>query len=287
VTAGKKPSYLWAAFTARPFGMPIPPNWFGLATFAMLGAVLSPGFFIVGAGLEIAYLAWLSTNQRFRNTVDAAARATQPDEQRYRALVDPLDQSARSRQTALEARASEIVASLDKSPVMAAHNDSVEQLVWLHLRLLSARQAIERVVATAKTESARLADQETSIDARLAANDVDPDLRRSLEQQKAVIDARQAAHIEAARRKERIDAELARIDQQVSLIREQTLLSIDESRIGSSLDALTASFNEANRWLDSQRDLIGSLDFDDAATLPRHVLRGRTSRTAVSEGDSR
>ena len=287
MTAGKKPSYLWAAFTARPFGMPIPPNWFGLATFAMLGAVLSPGFFIVGAGLEIAYLAWLSTNQRFRNTVDAAARATQPDEQRYRALVDPLDQSARSRQTALEARASEIVASLDKSPVMAAHNDSVEQLVWLHLRLLSARQAIERVVATAKTESARLADQETSIDARLAANDVDPDLRRSLEQQKAVIDARQAAHIEAARRKERIDAELARIDQQVSLIREQTLLSIDESRIGSSLDALTASFNEANRWLDSQRDLIGSLDFDDAATLPRHVLRGRTSRTAVSEGDSR
>ena len=283
----RKPSYLWAAFTAKPFGMPIPPNWFGLAAFAMLGVVLSPGFFVVGAGLEIAYLAWLANNKRFRATVDADVRATRPDEQRYRALLDPLDHSARSRQTALEARASEIVASLDKSPVMAAHNDSVEQLVWLHLRLLSARQAIERVVATAKTESARLADQETSIDTRLAASDVDPDLRRSLEQQKAVIDARQAAHIEAARRKERIDAELARIDQQVSLIREQTLLSIDESRIGSSLDALTASFNEANRWLDNQRDLIGSLDFADTASLPRHVLRGRTSRTAVSEGESR
>lgn len=283
----RKPSYLWAAFTARPFGMPIPPNWFGLAAFAMLGAVLSPGFFVVGAALEIAYLAWLSANKRFRATVDAAARATQPDEQRYRALLDPLDQHARGRQVALEARASEIITNLDKSPVMAAHSDSVEQLVWLHLRLLSARQAVDRVVATAKSESARLADQETSIDARLAAGDVDPDLRRSLEQQKAVIDARQAAHVEAGRRKERIDAELARIDQQVALIREQTLLSIDESRIGASLDALTASFNEANRWLDSQRDLIGSLDFAETATLPRHVLRGRSSRTAVSEGESR
>lgn len=283
----RKPSYLWAAFTAKPFGMPIPPNWFGLAAFAMLGAVLSPGFFVVGAGLEIAYLAWLANNKRFRATVDAEARSLRPDEQRYRALIDPLDHHARGRQTALEARAAEIVASLDKSPVMATHTDSVEQLVWLHLRLLSARQAIERVVATAKTESARLADQETSIDARLAASDVDPDLRRSLEQQKAVIDARQAAHIEAARRKERVDAELSRIDQQISLIREQSLLSIDESRIGSSLDALTASFNEANRWLDNQRDLIGSLDFADTASLPRHVLRGRTSRTAVSEGESR
>jgi hypothetical protein len=283
----KSPSYWWAAFTARPFGMPIPPNWFGLATFAMLGAVLSPGFFILGAGVEIAYLAWLANNKRFRATVDAQARALQPDEQRYRALLDPLDAADRARQTALEQRASDIVASLDKSPVMAAHADSVEQLVWLHLRLLSALEAISRVVATAKKESARLADQETSIDARLAASDVDPDLRRSLEQQKAVIDARQAAHIEAARRKERIDAELSRIDQQVALIREQTLLATDESRIGSSLDALTASFNEANRWLDSQRDLIGSLDFNDSASLPRHVLRGRTSRTAVSEGESR
>ena len=283
----KRPSYLWEAFMARPFGMPIPPNWFGLATFAMLGAVLSPGFFIVGAGLEIAYLAWLATNKRFRDTVDAKVQAGEPADQRYRALLDPLAQPERARQAALETRARDIVASLDKSPIMAAHADSVEQLVWLHLRLLSALQAIARVVATAKTESTRLADQETSIDARLAAADVDPELRRSLEQQKTVIDARQAAHIEAARRKERIDAELARIDQQISLIREQTLLAIDESRIGSSLDALTASFNEANRWLDSQRDLIGSLDFDDAAALPRHVLRGRSSRTAVSEGESR
>ena len=283
----KSPSYLWAAFTARPFGMPIPPNWFGLATFAMLGAVLSPGFLIVGAGLEIAYLAWLANNKRFRDTVDAKAQAGEPADQRYRALLDPLAQPERARQAALETRARDIVASLDKSPIMAAHGDSVEQLVWLHLRLLSALQAIARVVATAKADSARLADQETSIDARLAAADVDPELRRSLEQQKAVIDARQAAHIEDARRKERIDAELARIDQQIALIREQTLLATDESRIGSSLDALTASFNEANRWLDSQRDLIGSLDFDDAAALPRHVLRGRSSRTAVSEGESR
>ena len=32
----KKRSYLWAAFMARPFGMPIPANWFMLAAPAGL-----------------------------------------------------------------------------------------------------------------------------------------------------------------------------------------------------------------------------------------------------------
>ncbi len=38
-----KRSYLAAAFNARPFGMPVPPNWFGVAAFALLGAFVNPG----------------------------------------------------------------------------------------------------------------------------------------------------------------------------------------------------------------------------------------------------
>ena len=72
----ERPSYLDAAFNARPLGMPIPPNWIGLVAFGLLGWFLNPGFFLVGTGLEIAYLWWLSRNQRFRKTVDAAAGIT-------------------------------------------------------------------------------------------------------------------------------------------------------------------------------------------------------------------
>ena len=69
----ERPSYLKAAFNARPLGMPIPPNWFGLAAFGLLGALVNPGLWLIGLGLEGLYLWTLSRNPRFRNVVDASA----------------------------------------------------------------------------------------------------------------------------------------------------------------------------------------------------------------------
>lgn len=281
-------AYLWAAFNARPMGMPIPPNWIGLAGFALAGVFLSPGFFLLGAGLEAAYLYWLGSNPRFRNTVDAGAlpQDTQAD-QRYRALLDPLPITQRRQQEALEHKARVIVELLDKSPMMAAHADSLEQLVWLHLRLLGARTAIFGVVHTAREESEALDKQEASIEARLAQTDLSEELRRSLQQQKTVIDQRQAGHSDARRRLEHVDSELQRINQQVALLREQALLASDESSIGNSLDALSASFAEANRWLEGQRDLLGVLDLNSQSQLPASVLRPAVPRSVIEEGESK
>ena len=283
------PRRLWAAFVARPFGMPVPPNFFFLGAMGLLGAFVSPGFWVLGAGLEIAYLAWLANNRRFRATLEAEKSKDDPAERRYHRIWDALTTQRRERQRALEQRARDIVGLLDADPMMRTHTDSIEQLVWLHLRMLNADQAIAQVLITAREESERLQQQENGIDARLARADLDADLRRSLEQQKQVIDARQAAHAQAGLRAERIEAELARIDQQVALIREQALLSGDEKRIGTSLDALTSAFNEADRWLDSQRDLIGALDVDQHASLPSRVLRGGASASPqrTSQGVSR
>ncbi|MET0581328.1 MAG: hypothetical protein ABWX88_05375 [Pseudoxanthomonas sp.] len=281
----KRPSYLAAAFNARPLGMPVPPNWFGIAAFTLAGLFLSPGFFLVGAGVEALYLYWLANNARFRATVDAGALQQDPVDRRYRALLEQLPVLLARRQQELESRAREIIAMLDRSPVMAAHADSLEQLVWLHLRLLAARAAIGRVVKTAREESKQLEAHEQLIDARLLQVDLSEELRRSLQQQKNVIDQRQAAHADASRREEHVDSELERIVQQVSLLREQALLATDEGGIGLSLDALDASFREANGWLDRQRDLLGSLDLDMQPRLPRHVLRGNPSRS-MTEGES-
>jgi hypothetical protein len=278
-----KPSYLWAAFNARPLGMPIPPNWFGLAAFGLLGTIVNPGFLLVGAGLEIAYLYWLSRNRRFRNAVDAGVDRGDPAEQRYRDLLGQLSGAQLQRPPQVEERAADIMQTLAGSPLMASHTDSVEQLVWLHLRLLVARSAVIRVVDGAAQDRATLASQATQIQQRLAEPSLSPELRRSLEQQKTVIDARQEAHASAARRLEHIDAELQRIDQQIALIREQTLLATDEERIASSLDALASSFNESSRWLASQRDLLGAFDSDDLQRLPSRVLRERGERKRASE----
>ncbi len=63
--------YLRAAFNARPFGMFVPPNWIGLGAFALLG-LANPGFWVLGLGLELGYLAVLATNPRFQRTVHAS-----------------------------------------------------------------------------------------------------------------------------------------------------------------------------------------------------------------------
>ena len=279
----RKRSYLWAAFNARPFGMPIPPNWFVLAAFGLLGGFVNPGFWLLGAGLEIAYLYSLAGNRRFRTAVDAVADHGDPADQRYRALLDQLSKAQRERQAQVERRAAEVMQTLARSPLMASHADSLEQLVWLHLRLLAARTAIANVVRTAEDERAALARQAEEIARRIADPALSPELRRSLEQQQTVIEARREAHISAARRLEHIDAELARIDQQIALIREQTLLATDEEHIGHALDALAASFNESSRWLSSQRDLLGALDVHDQQKLPPRVLRAHAPRARESE----
>jgi hypothetical protein len=276
--------YLWAAFTARPLGMPLPPNWFGLAAFGLLGLFVSPGFWVLGAGLELAYLGLLASNKRFRTAVDVGEVHIDPAEQRYEATLALLGDSLRQRQQRIETRAREVLQLLSRSPLMSAHADSLEQLVWLNLRLLVAGQALSVVVDTAAADSAELQQQEDQIDQRLAASDLGAELRRSLEQQKQVIDARQAAHAEGLRRKEHVDAELARIDQQIALIREQTLLATDEEQIGTALNALTSSFNEASRWLNDQRDLLGVLELNEQQGLPSYVLQGQGGKPqAVTE----
>lgn len=276
--------YLWSAFNARPLGMPLPPNWFGLAAFALLGAFVSPGFWLLGAGLELGYLLLLARSARFRRTVDARqVQPVDPASQRYETTLGLLDAAQRARQQTVEARAREVLQLLSRSALMASHASSLEQLVWLHLRLLAAGQALNVVVQTATAESAELQQQEQQIDQRLADQDLSADLRRSLEQQKQVIDARQLAHNEGSKRKEHVDAELQRIEQQIALIREQTLLATDEEQIGVALNALTSSFNESSRWLNSQRDLLGVLELNEHQTLPRYVLQGQGGKAVQGE----
>lgn len=267
-----KRSYIAAAFNARPLGMPIPLNWFGLVAFGLLGALLHPGFWLIGAGLEGLYLWTVSRNARFRKTVDAGNGRGDWDS-RYAALSTHLDTEARTRQAAIEQQASEIAGLLQRIGSSEAQIGDVRQMAWLHLKLLAARASLQQVVAAGLRESDGLADQEQRIDQRLGRGDADDDLRRSLEQQLDVIRSRRAAHADGARRRELIDAELERLRQQVALVREQALLAADEQGAAQSLDALSASLNEANRWLKDQRELFAGIDDLTDETPPADLLR--------------
>jgi len=279
-----RPSYLWKAFNARTLGMPVPLNWFGLAAFGVLGALVSPGLWLVGAGVEGLYLWWLSRNERFRAAVDAEAGVSDSTT-RYEDMLAGLDSASQSHQYEIEREAAEIVGLLQKSEGHGSQIADVRQMAWLHLKLLKARASFAEVVAASERERRALDDQERRARERLAQGDTDEELRRSLEQQIEVLKARQDAHRDARRRRELVDAELARLRQQVSLVREQALLATDENNLGDSLDALSASLNEANRWLRDQHELFGGLVNNDEPPPAELLASKRTTRRAskVSE----
>lgn len=273
--SGKR-SYLAAAFNARPLGMPIPPNWFVLATVALLGAVINPGIWLIGAGLEGLYLWGLSRHPRFRAVVDAEGGREHWDS-RYQSLSANLETPAREAQHAIEQEAREIVELLTRRNATELQIGDVKQMAWLHLKLLAAQASILQVLKSAARESRSLDEQERRLIERLTRGDADDELKRSLEQQLTVIRSRRAAHIDAERRRELLDAELDRLRQQVSLVREQALLATDEHSVRASLDALSASLNEANRWLKDQRELFAGLDELTDEAPPAELLRPKSA----------
>lgn len=271
-------SYLAAAFNARPFGMPVPPNWFGVAAFALLGAFVNPGLWLIGAGLEGLYLWVLSRNERFRATVDAGGKG---DDwvARYNALSYHLDEDARRRQESIEFQAREIVDLLSRTGATEMQKSDVRQMAWLHLKLLAARASILQVINSAERDKRALEEQERRVIDRLSEDAIGDELKRSLEQQLEVLRSRRAGHADAQHRRELIEAELERLRQQVSLVREQALLATDEHSVASSLDALSASLNEANRWLRDQRELFAGLEGLTDEPPPEDLLRPRASTT--------
>lgn len=276
-------SYVTAAFNARPFGMPVPPNWFGVAAFALLGALINPGFWLIGIGVEGLYLWTLSRNQRFRNAVDSVDGTTTRTDwnARYLALSTGLDNDSRHHQTAIEQQAAEIVGLLSRTGANESQMADVRQMAWLHLKLLAARASFIQVIAAATRERKAMDEQQQRIRTRLDRGDCDDDLKRSLEQQLEVLQSRRSAHADAERRRELVEAELERLRQQVALVREQALLATDEHSAAQSLNAVSASLNEANRWLKDQRELFAGLDdlTDEAPPadllMPKSGIRGR------------
>jgi hypothetical protein len=281
-----RPSYWWAAFNARPFGMPIPPNWFLVAAFGLLGAFVNPGLWLVGAGIEGLYLWSLTRSRRFRNAVDADQSENIDWRQRYDALTSSLDRLSSEQQRNIEHQASEIADLLKRAGANDSQIADVRQMTWLHLKLLATRAAMLQVISSADRDGRELADQEQRLTRRIEATDTDEELRQSLTRQLEVIQSRRTAHADAEKRAELVEAELDRLRQQISLVREQALLATDERSVASSLNSLSASLNEANRWLKDQRELFAGLDDLGDDVPPAEVFAqaaNKVTRRRVSE----
>ncbi len=277
-------SYLKAAFNARPFGMFIAPNWIGLAGFGLLG-LTNPGFWLLGAGVELAYLLALVTNGRFQRVVDRRSTAGEEDEWKGRmeAMVRRLSDTDQARYVAFVSRCRTILDQLahqDPSGSTArVHGENLSKLIWVYIRLLVARRAMSRVLKEPTLgETQEIEHRLAEVRARLSDTSLGDDLRRSLTSQAEILEQRVSQRREGREKLDFLEAEILRIQEQVELLREQSALSTDADGLSARLDEITGSLGGASQWINDQQKLYGSMD--DLLDEPPPIA----ARIALKEG---
>ncbi len=140
--------YLAAAFTARP-RVPglgeVPFNLLGLAGLGILG-LANPAFWVLGLGLEAAYLFGLASNARFQRVVDGRVGAppAAPRAAGWEPLVGELSGAERSRLMGLNAKLQRVLALYERFHAddftSGQNRESLVALLGHYARLLLARE---------------------------------------------------------------------------------------------------------------------------------------------------
>jgi len=265
--------YIRKAFNAKPIGMFVPPNWIGLGVFAILG-VINPGFWVIGMGVELAYLWGLGTNKRFQRFVDASRKlqTRQQWQGKIDSLIQQLSNEDQQRYRALEVRCWTLLeqqhALQGSATGLQAQGEGLGRLLWVYLRLLVTRQAINRIVRShsgAASESTGLEERIANLQTRLK-EEMSEELRKSLNGQIEILQQRLAKRHEAGEKLAFLDAELMRIQEQVELVREQAIVSTDPETLSKRIDEVTATLGGTTQWIRDQQKIYGAVE--DLMTEP-------------------
>lgn len=256
--------YLQAAFGARisvPLLGALPVNVMGLAAVAVLG-LLHPAIWLVGLGLETAYLLLAATSVRFQKTVDAAdlmeRRAASGPERSasgrdLQRLVDELEPAERQQLYALKNKLGKIVALYEQFQVDSyslEHNRaSLSVLLGHYARLLAARGSIVRHWSA---DPQQLRAELDAVEAELGQSGMSAELRASRLQTLEILRVRLL-------NQEKKETVLAEIDSEQQRIEQQFDLALENAAIGSqplsvSADTLYDPGNFAGSF-DPLRDL--------------------------------
>jgi len=275
--------YVRAAFRRKvpvPGLGPMPVNAMALGTFVVLG-IANPGFWLLGLAAELGYLFALSSSPRFQKLIDAERLldAQTGWEDRVHGEVGKLTPESRERYQRVLAQCRRILGiseSLDGSGlggVRGLRSSSLNQLLMIFLRLLRSRELIgenlqgvsrKEIESEAQRLRSRLGEVDREKDAALARS-----LEGTLE-----IQSRRLANLDRARTSLAvIDAELARIENHVELIREESAVSGKPEVLSDRLDAVTNAMGETTRWMADNAEFFGTLGADEAAAVPSDLPR--------------
>jgi len=261
--------YVREAFNARPAGMFVPPNWIGIGVFGLLGT-LNPGFWIIGLGCELAYLGWLGTHPRFQQLINGGRLLD--EQRRWQAklydLIRQLPPDDQQRYRALEARCKGILEQQARGATLSANmeeqGEGLGRLVWIYLRLLLTRESIQKIIrespANSPEQSVQLKERIDKLREQLQQPSITEDLRKSLSAQIEILEQRQEKKREAVEKLAFLDAELTRIQEQVELLREQSVLATDPESVSHRIDQITTTLGGTNQWIRDQQKIYGAVE---------------------------
>jgi hypothetical protein len=147
----------------------------------------------------------------------------------------------------------------------------------MFLRLLVARNTILTVLADGEDDGV-LERRRSSLERQVSDDSTPADLRRSVAGQIEILGQRIEQRKEAERKLAYIDAELARIEEQVELIREQAALSTDPEILSQRIDEITATLGGTGQWIRDQQKVYGAME-DLLTELPPLTVDARAKES--------
>lgn len=250
--------YIKEAFWARatvPLIGGLPVNALAVTGFGIVG-VAEHALWLVGLGLETAYLYAVATNPRFQHVVNARLHALtrQTGEQSHHRLLAQASPEGRARVERLEGKLGSIAALYrtngSDNLLLDSSMDALQKLSGLHLRLLVAERHLQ--TASREVDEAALARQEGALARELATGT--ETLSASLRESKqATLELIQKRRANARRRTEslaEIASDLARIEAQVDL-------ALEEAGLEGKPAVATSNLNLLNQILESNSALGG------------------------------
>ena len=281
--SGTDPTFsevLKEAFNVRvpvPMLGEVPINWLFIAT-AGVATLAFPPLGLITAGVELAILYGLTHNKRFHNYVKGrriqTAKETNTDAwtQNRNRLMSVLNETSKARFDILERRAHKGLQT------HAEHlggsfdtflEDGLERLQSIYLTLLESKEGLQRQVDQGQSAGleSELADAETRMRAM-----TDKSQARIAKSIAATVDIlkRRLGNLATARQNvEFIESELRRIEHQTELVIEEAVLTKDPDEVAIRIDAVTSTFEETQKWIKENRDLMKEVGFDVSSTTQK------------------
>jgi len=246
----------------------LPLNKILLGTGFVLG-LANPGFWFLTLGLEVLYLWGMSSNPNYQKLVAISKKQVKDEawEQKQYSLLSNLDQDSRGRYHRLLDKCAAIIkiSGTEKNKIYDYQSAGLNQLVWMFLKLLSSRRKMENMLSGTSRETVE--NEIRDLSAKIANEPEGSALQRSMQGTLEIQKRRLENLIKAKENLRVVEAELDRIEKQVTLLNEEASVTSDPDLLSVRLDNVMTSLSSTSQWMSEQGDMFG-----EDISMPKNLL---------------